>query len=737
MSFLNPLLLLGLLGAAVPIIIHLIHKHKPRKQTFAAIELLRRSIERVERKWRLKRFLLLLSRVALLAALALAAAGPLFGSEKSLIVGSGGPKRLGIVIDTSLSMRAKYGDTTAFTRAVAAARSLVDAMGPEDQATIIAARAKPEVLVPRPTASRKDLYAVLDKLEPSWGSAEMGDAVSAATRALSSLSTDEPANTPGETNAAPRVEVRVVVLSDLAGHAFQSPAELAVGGGRSAALEVVDVAASIPAKERINHAIMTADASNVPGRAPRTVEVRARIQSFAAKGDEKPVPQDITLRGEAGDLERGAVDIVPGTAADKVLQHAFAEPGFVPVRLELEPDHLAEDDVRYLNVDVRRQVRVLIVDGAPSGVPKEDEIFYLERALQAGASDQPAPRVITADDLVRADLAAFDVVILAGVDSFAPADGPRLVEFVEKGGGLLVTASEDIDVELYNAELGRVLPRHLRAMKMLDPETGGIGADGLVTLTEPALSHPVMEIFDTQALGGLLSTRTRAYLLLEPAAEARAGSTVLVSFEDGQPALIERVVGQGKTMLLATSVDRDLTDLPIRPAFVPLVRRAVLDLGKALARPDTRNTVVGDVRELIVPVNATRMTVTAPDGRETELSRSPDDKSDTLSFPETRIPGHYVVRAGAGTQLEVIGEESFAVNVDGRESDLRPISIEEATGILQGTTEVGAQAESGAIARARALRGLANPELATALLLVLMALAFVAESVLTGQKIGR
>ena len=143
---------------------------------------MRRSIERVERKWRLKRFLLLLSRVSLLAALSLAAAGPLFGSEKSLIVGSGGPRRLGIVIDTSLSMRARYGDSTAFQRAIVAARGLVDAMGPEDQAVIVAARAKPEPLVPRPTASRKDLYAVLEKLEPSWGIAEMGDAVSAATR---------------------------------------------------------------------------------------------------------------------------------------------------------------------------------------------------------------------------------------------------------------------------------------------------------------------------------------------------------------------------------------------------------------------------------------------------------------------------------------------------------------------------------------------------------------------------
>lgn len=733
MSFLNPLLLLGLFGAAVPIIIHLIHKHRPKKQSFAAIELLLRSIERVERKWRLKRFLLLASRVSLLAALALAAAGPLFGSEKSLISMTGGPKRLGIVVDCSLSMRAKYGETSAFQRAVASARSLVDAMGPEDQAVIVAARTTPEVLVPRPTAERKELYAVLDRLEPSFAGAEMGDAVSAAARALVSLNAGEAEGDPGlPDSAGPQVESRVIVLSDLAGHSFQAPGDLSLPNGKAAALELVDVLASVPREERINRAITAISAANVPGRAPRTVELRARIQSYTPSSEGKPVPTDITLLGPAGELERGAVDVVPGTVVDKVVQHAFDAPGFVPVRLELEPDHLAEDDVRYTNIDVRRQVRVLVVNGDPSGVPKEDEIFYFERALEAGAGDQPAPRVITADDLTRVDLAAYDVVVLAGVSSFAPADGPRLVDFVEKGGGLFVTVGEDLDVELYNAELGRVLPRPLRTIKNLDPESGGIGADGLVTLNAPLLDHPVLEIFGAQAIGGLLSTRTRAYLLLDPVAQS-ADTKVLISFEDGQPALLERTVGLGKAMLLTTSVDRDLTDLPIRPAFVPLMRRIVLELGRALSRPDPRNTIVGDERELVVAKGTGRVTVIAPDGRETDLAVERPDAGGVVTFKETRVPGNYAVQLN-GVEAP---EESFAVNVDARESDLRAISVEEATAVLLGTADVGDRADTGAVARARALRGLANPEMAAMLLLVLMAVAFVAESVLTGQKIGR
>ena len=123
-AFAHPALLWTGLGlVSVPILIHLIHKRRPRKQRFAAIELVLRSVERLERRWRLKRFLLLLARVSLLAALALAAAGPLLGDEETLSVANSGPQRIAIVVDASLSMRASYEGTTAFARAITRARN--------------------------------------------------------------------------------------------------------------------------------------------------------------------------------------------------------------------------------------------------------------------------------------------------------------------------------------------------------------------------------------------------------------------------------------------------------------------------------------------------------------------------------------------------------------------------------------------------------------------------------------
>lgn len=730
MSFTNPLLLAGLLGALLPIIIHLIHKRRPREQRFAAIELVLQSVERVERRWRLRRIILLAARVLLLSALAIAAAGPLFGVADELVTTSAGPTRLGIVIDTSLSMRARYDGVTSISRALTQARNLVDAMGPEDQALLAIAEGRPRLLMDRPTPDKATLYRALDAVEASYEHGDLGEAVTLATKALGSLSNEE-APPEGE---VPEVAARVVVLTDLAEPAFGATAELALPGTKSLAkLEVVDVLDGIERELRVNDAITSVETLNVPGEAPRTIEVRARIVSYAKESESAARAADITLRGGDDDLVAASVDIVPGTIVDKVLRHAFADPGRVPVHVVLEADALAEDNIRYAVADVRRQVRILIVDGAPSGIPKEDEIFYLERALQAGAADQPIPRVITADDLSRADLSAFDVVILAGVPAFARSDGARLADFVEKGGGLLITASEDLDTELYGAELGRVLPRALRGLKVVDPEAG-VGSGGIVSLANPNLEHPVMEIFSGDSLGGLLSTRTTAYLLLQPGSDRPM--TTLVEYDDGQPAIVEAEAGQGRVVLFTMSIDRELSDFAIRPAFVPLVRQVVLHLGHALGRPDARVTVVGEPRMIAVPRSAMALRVTAPNGDETTWEKS-ELNSTTVRFDGTRLPGDYRVDVSYTGTFEPLEGERFVANADTRESDLRPLSIEEATAMLLGTAEGATSAESSALARARALTGALSPQTIVGLLLLLMVLAFFVESVITAQRIGR
>ncbi|QDS93027.1 hypothetical protein FF011L_17820 [Roseimaritima multifibrata] len=76
MSFLNATLIFGALAAAIPIVLHLIAKKQPQRMLFPAVRFLSERVEVQRSKLRIRRWLLLALRAALLAILALALAQP-------------------------------------------------------------------------------------------------------------------------------------------------------------------------------------------------------------------------------------------------------------------------------------------------------------------------------------------------------------------------------------------------------------------------------------------------------------------------------------------------------------------------------------------------------------------------------------------------------------------------------------------------------------------------------------
>ena len=76
MSFLNPLFLIGLAAAAIPILIHLFTRRRPREVRFPSLEFLTEVSQSEIRRLRLKQWLLLLLRALAIAAIAVAMARP-------------------------------------------------------------------------------------------------------------------------------------------------------------------------------------------------------------------------------------------------------------------------------------------------------------------------------------------------------------------------------------------------------------------------------------------------------------------------------------------------------------------------------------------------------------------------------------------------------------------------------------------------------------------------------------
>lgn len=121
MSFIQYGFLLGAAALAIPIIIHLVFRQRPKRVELGTLRFLRVVLEHNARRRRVMRWLLLALRLACVALLVL-----LFARPYLLALASAGAKQTVVVlIDKSASMEFKQDGVRAVERAVAEVRALM------------------------------------------------------------------------------------------------------------------------------------------------------------------------------------------------------------------------------------------------------------------------------------------------------------------------------------------------------------------------------------------------------------------------------------------------------------------------------------------------------------------------------------------------------------------------------------------------------------------------------------
>jgi hypothetical protein len=185
------------------------------------------------------------------------------------------------------------------------------------------------------------------------------------------------------------------------------------------------------------------------------------------------------------------------------------------------------------------------------------------------------------DDVAADGLGAYTVIACS---MWHDPSGPwrsALDRFVEAGGGLFLAMGDRVDASLWNERMAKLLPQPLglvrTASALPGQHTGETVDDRPAERLLPLdRRHPLLAAFPEQG-EGLVSARFFKYVLLDPVRDT-AVRNVILRYESGAPALVEREVGKGRVMLLTTTVDREWTDLPIRAGFLPLVREAARQL---------------------------------------------------------------------------------------------------------------------------------------------------------------
>ena len=628
MSFLTPLFLIGLAGLAIPVVLHLIQRERKQVVQFPSLMFLRRIPYQSVRRRRIRHWLLLMMRLAALALIVLAFARPFFPGADPSAAAQGGAREVVILVDRSYSMG--YGDR--WSRALAAARSAIDSLTPSDRASIVFFGSGTDVAL-RSTSDKGRLQSALAGAQLSAGATHYGPVLKLAGSIL------------GE-STLPRREVVLVTDFQRGGWRGADGVRLpdgavltpvAIGDAETANLAVTPVAierSTFSGQERV---IVTAGVTNHGAKALDNVDVTLEVNGRAI--------QSQRVKVEANASSSTTFAPVTLTAAE------------VRATVRLADDAMTRDNAFHFMVAAGRPVRTVLA--GRSGT--RDAGLYIVRALAVGETPRFDLVSREGESLTADDLQPGSIVVLNDVQvSSAAAD--RLMRYVERGGGLLVIASQH----------GTWPQERSAAVPALPGEAIDRSRGQAARLVGLEYGHPVFEPFRAPRSGDFSAARFYGYraLTMQP------GAAVLARFDDGSPALVERRVGSGRVLLWASSLDIEWNDLAVKPIFLPFVHQLARYLA-AYREPEPWLTVgeVLDPSRTLAGRAADVRTVIAPSGQ--RISLDPEG-GDVVELAEQ---GFYELRAQAGAGGPAA---TVAANVDLTESDLTAMDPKDVVAAVAG-----------------------------------------------------
>jgi len=443
MLFLNTILLLGALGIAIPIVIHLLNRRSSRIVDWGAMSFLLESLAIRNRRIQLEEALLMATRCLLVGLLALALARPFIPPGSTIpwllvlpllllaVVGigvavvlhdeprwrrriagisvallltcvalivfekylnlsrfaPGARQDIALIIDGSTSMGITVDGTTNFERAIEEARTLIKRAPRGHAFSLILGGPSPGGRVLDPTTDRATLDAALDEMAPLDGAMTTYQAFTLAS--LSLARGDNPAK-------------QIVILTD----------EQNVGWeiGQSGRWNFLrDAFRNLPSEPQImirkmplpdfirNLAVTDVRLSREIVGVDRPVNVTVTV---ANTGNEAVSPGALVLKVDDGRDYRDASigQLRPGEEQTVTFTHQFGEAGAHSLSLTLEvEDDIESDNTGVSAVNVASELRVLIVDGRPS-----DRAFDSASAFAAVAL---APSSLTLDPALEANVA--------------------------------------------------------------------------------------------------------------------------------------------------------------------------------------------------------------------------------------------------------------------------------------------------------------------------------------------
>lgn len=544
MSFLNPLFLIALLTAAIPLLIYLLNVRKPKKVLFSTLAFFDSLKQSALKRIRIKRFLLLAVRILAILMLVIAAARPYLPSGFGT-ASEGEPKAIVILIDNSPSMEQVDQDGPYFDQAVKLAEELIEMADPDDRFMLNVTNGES---LSAPFVSPDGALARISGVQVANKGNYTEERLRESVRRLQQV--QEPNR-------------YIYFITDAQATQLQQVAEGDPVENEDIQLQLFTLGTADPS----NTGIEGVELETVTEGETEHVRLRSSVKNY---GINRAQNQFLSFIVDGELVSQQPIDLSPNSSGEFLFRVPASDRSNIPVELQIEGDELTFDNRFFAAVQLPdvRNIAVITEQDDNAGFQS-----YLTPMLEVMNQDLERFDVTfyTINQLQASELASYDAVVLDGVQSIPDYLSQAVLDLVQGGGGALLMPAADGSIDSYNRLLG------FGNSGRYGDVIGSYGSfDVIDRMAVPELGHPIIDtIFEKPEDEEVRLNVPEIFYYYQIEQGSGGDSFSILSTRTGNSFLQENRVGNGRMIYSAVGSDPGWSNFPVKPFFAPLFFRTV------------------------------------------------------------------------------------------------------------------------------------------------------------------
>ena len=651
LTFLNPIALIGLLAASIPILLHILNLRKLKTIEFSTLSFLKELQKTRIRRLKLRQLLLLILRTLLVVLVVFAFSRPTLKGSLPGGLAEQAKTTAVIIFDDSQSMTVSDEQGELLHQAKSAAITVINFLKDGDEVFLLKLSDVPvDGTSEIPSAQRNfpAIRSAINEIKPSFMHRTIEDALRFTTRLLA---------------ATQNFNKEVYLISDFQSGSLESKTHIVKVSEKLFAPTTQFFLIPLGKRELQNVSIKNIEIPNTIFEVYKPFAVKVKLTNYGTSNLQNHV---VSVYQDGNRVGQKGVDIHAGQSIETELMLVPRHSGFLEGKIELEDDDLEFDNTRFFTVHIPEELHVLLVGSTT-------DFTYLRITFATRLTDSSASikiNQITYDNFLSSQLNNIDVVVLSNLHELTHDQSLALKTYLQNGGGMLFFPGTQTTGNAFNTAIAT--PLGISTVTTSEDNLKLNSVNSFIEFDKIDFHHPLFEgMFEeteakqpagtTHQQRVLESPRLSKSLHFIPTPKSRS----IISLTNGFPFLVEEQIGSGHALLFSVPPNTEWSDLPLKGLFVPLVHRSLAYLAQESVMD--HSLLIGEeatihLRRIVPP----KLSITKPGGLEIFINPDNFEAQKSIRFSDDDLPGIYTVASG---NLII---DKFAVNVDPDESNTTP-----------------------------------------------------------------